>query len=132
MRIHWSDFIETIHLQISLNSNFSRAGKKKKGFELHTVLSGWPKTGPGVGGRHGATPWHSSHCSLLFGCTATPVYGSYYVPDSGIFPRRRATWIELRSNRWPSWSKKNPSTLDHAWQFTKVCFPLRANGALGS
>ena len=23
---------------------------KKKGFELHTVLSGWPKTGPGVGG----------------------------------------------------------------------------------
>lgn len=30
MRIHWSDFIETIHLQISLNSNFSRAGKKKK------------------------------------------------------------------------------------------------------
>ena len=28
--------------------------------------------------------------------------------------------------------EKNPITLNHAWQFTKVHFPLRANGALGS
>lgn len=28
--------------------------------------------------------------------------------------------------------EKNPSMLDHAWQFTEVHFPLRANGALGS
>lgn len=104
MRIHWSDFIETIHLQISLNSNFSRAGKKKKKDLSYTQFSQVGQK-QAWGWEEGTAPprWHSSHYSLLFSCTATPVYGSYYVPNSSIFPRRRATWIELRSNRWPSW-----------------------------
>lgn len=48
-------------------------------------------------------------------------------PITSIFPRHRASWISLRSNRWPSWLK-SPNTFEHVWLFTGVHFPLGANG----
>lgn len=90
MRSHWSDFIETIHHQVSLNSTFSRCMQKRAG-ATHSSL----RLAKQARGRE--EPFHATLLLFLplqyaFSCVATSGYGGYDVPITGIFPQYGASW----------------------------------------